>query len=90
MANTFRPDRKGISEILKKQTAGAINGLASQIHSQAQASVYSDVEVTMEPYTTDRAAASVTIADPRGLEMQARDGVLTRAAATLGLEVRSK
>lgn len=90
MAGPFRPNRKGISEILKTQSAAAVNDLAAQIQGQAQASVGDEAEVTMEAYTTDRAAASVTIASPRGMEMQARDGILTRAAASLGLEVRSK
>lgn len=43
------------------------------------------VEVTV--YDTDRARASVIIKHPSGLAIQAKHGVLTRAAAEAGLEV---
>lgn len=44
----------------------------------------------VEMTTTDRAHGSVTIKHPAGLAMQAKRGVLTKAAAAAGLEVRAK
>lgn len=41
-------------------------------------------------YTTDRAAAAVSIQHPAGLAMQAKHGVLTKAATAAGLEVKMK
>lgn len=77
---TFKLNRAGGAEVLKQLAAPAINALARQIAAQAGA----DAEVT--EYTTDRAAASVAVP----AEQQAKDGVLTRAAAAAGLEVRTK
>ena len=82
----FRLDRRGVGEVLKSQgTTQLINTVAAQVRDAVD--VDDDVEVTMEPYTTDRGAASVAIEDPRGLELQATDGALTRAAAKVGLDV---
>lgn len=76
----FRLNRKGGAEVLKDLAAPHINALARQVASAAGG----DAEV--EVYTTDRAAASVSVP----AEQQAKDGVLTRAASAAGLEVRSK
>jgi hypothetical protein len=78
--SSFRLDRKGGAEVLKQIAAGQINALARQIAAQAG----EDAEV--EEYTTDRAAASVSVPAAQ----QAKDGVLTRAASAAGLEVRAK
>ncbi|MDL9938685.1 hypothetical protein QSJ18_18215 [Gordonia sp. ABSL1-1] len=86
MAGTFRLDRKGVSFILKNRCADAINALAESIAEQVR-DAHDDVEVEVDEYTTDRGAAAVTIADPRGRQLQASDGALTRAAARFGLEV---
>nr|WP_246461585.1 hypothetical protein [Nocardia transvalensis] len=43
-------------------------------------------DVTVDKYTTDRAAAGVRVPTER----QTKDGALTRAAAALGLEVKAK
>jgi hypothetical protein len=40
-------------------------------------------------YTTDRGAASITVEDVRAMAWQARDGILTRAAGAVGLEVKA-
>ncbi|UVT24972.1 hypothetical protein NXT08_22485 [Rhodococcus pyridinivorans] len=89
--NTFRLDRAGVGEILKSDPVRAMcNGVAEQVAGIVRAEVGDDVEVLVRPYTLDRAAASVVIADPEGALMQARDGNLTRAAAAVGLEVRSR
>lgn len=76
----FKLNRKGGAEVLKQMAAPHINALARQIASAAG----DDAEVV--EYTTDRAAASVSV--PAG--QQAEDGALTRAASAAGLEVSAK
>lgn len=77
---TFTLDREGGSEVLKQIVADEIGALAARIAAEAG----SDAKVKL--YTTDRAAASVTVP----AEQQAKDGVLTRAASAAGLEVRPR
>jgi hypothetical protein len=50
-----------------------------------------DVElpVKVSTYETDRARASVTLAHPAGLAVQAKHGALSRAAASAGLDVNA-
>lgn len=91
----FRRDSSGLAGILKSSdVAGAVHRQAEQVAAQARAqgrSVASGaaLPVTVDDYTTDRAASAVTITHPAGTAMQAKYGVLTRAAAALGLEVSS-
>lgn len=74
---TFRFDQKGVEEILKKMPAREINSLARKVADHA------GEDAVVHEYTTDRAAASVSVPDYH----QAQRGALTRAAATAGLEV---
>lgn len=74
-------NRAGIAAILKSPEVRAMTTAAAQ--RMAAAVDAEDVEVG--EYTTDRNAASVSVP----AEAQARDGALTRAAARVGLEVRS-
>lgn len=76
----FRLNRAGGAEVLKQLAAEQINALARQIAAQAG----EDAEV--EEYTSDRAAAIVSVPAAQ----QAKDGVLTRAASAAGLEVQAK
>lgn len=88
MLGELRLDHAGIAEILKSgPMQAAVTAQAQAIAGQVQTSIDPDAEVVVDEYTTDRAAASVTIKDARGLIWQARDGVLTRSAASTGLEV---
>ena len=77
---TFKPDRQGIEEILKTLPRDEINALAEKVADNAGDAVWVD------SYTTDRAAASVTIPAAR----QAKHGTLTKAASAAGLEVKAK
>lgn len=77
---TFELDHKGGAEVLKEMAAQHVNAIARRVASAAG----DDAEI--HEYTTDRAAAAVRVP----AEQQAKDGVLTRAAAAVGLEVRSK
>lgn len=76
----FVLDQEGGAEVLKELAASAINDLAQQVADDIGEGA------KVKTYTTDRAAATVSVP----AEMQAKDGVLTRAAAAAGLEVRPK
>ncbi|QOC55873.1 hypothetical protein SEA_DIRTYBOI_11 [Gordonia phage DirtyBoi] len=91
----FRLDRRGAGEILKSaESANAVSDVAHKIRDLVDADVNDDpddeIDVIVTSHTTDRAVARVTIAHPRGRELQAKRGALTRAAAKLGLEVRAR
>lgn len=49
-----------------------------------------DLPVTVESQTTDRAREVVGINHPAGMAVQAKHGVLTKAAAHVGLQVKPK
>jgi len=80
-------DYKGIGEMLKVDMRETVDELADQVAARVDAR---GEPVEVRKYTTDRAAASVTIASVAGLAIQAKHGALTQAAASVGLEVRSK
>jgi hypothetical protein len=80
-----RLNRKEIGRILKQDYAEQVNELANKIADEAR-SLVDDDAVSVDEYTTDRAAASVSVP----AELQATLGVLTKAAAKVGLEVQSK
>jgi hypothetical protein len=77
---TFQIDLKAGAEILKELAKAEIDALAKKVADEA------GPHAVVHEYTTDRAAASVGV--PAGL--QAKHGVLTRAAHAAGLEVRLK
>lgn len=93
MARTDLDLHLDLDGLLKSsELARPINALAHQIAAQAShtTTAGTTLPVVVNEYTTDRKAASVTIAHPAGLATQAKHGVLTKAAAAVGLEVRSK
>ncbi len=47
-----------------------------------------DIPVTVSVYDTDRARATVWLSHPSGAAVQAKNGVLTRAASQAGLKVK--
>lgn len=77
---SFKLNIKGGAEVLKELAAQHVNALAQQVADQA------GDEAVVEKYTTDRAAATVSVPAAQ----QAKSGALTRAAAAAGLEVRLK
>lgn len=89
MPSLFKPDRKGIAEILRTQFKDEIHDLAEKVAAEVR-SQHPDADVVVDDYETDRSASSVTIRDVRGKVWQVRDGVLTRAAAGAGLEVTER
>ena len=89
MLESFRIDRRGIREVLTgPEVRQMVDGVAVDIRSRVRAKLRPGTPVTIRSYTTDRAAASVTITDVRGMAWQARDGVLTRSAGEAGIEVK--
>ncbi|WP_043737663.1 hypothetical protein [Nocardia asiatica] len=76
-----RLDHGGISRLLKsREFAAVVKEAADRVAAEA------GEDATVSEYTTDRSAASVWVP----AEQQARDGVLTRAAASVGLEVEGR
>ena len=47
-----------------------------------------DLPVRVSQQTTDRARATVTLAHPAGIAVQAKHGALTKAASEAGLQVK--
>lgn len=83
---TFQLDREGGAEVLKEIVAPHMLELALKVGELADEGAEVAEFSQIKEYTTDRAGASVTVPAHR----QAVDGVLTKAAAALGLEVRPK
>lgn len=83
---TFQLDRDGGAEVLKEMAAATISEIALQVGAAADegATVAEYSQITER--VTDRFVASVKVP----AERQAKLGVLTRAAAAAGLEVREK
>lgn len=97
MAVTFQLDRAGLRQALKSpQVRTGINSVARTVAKNVEGQGHmvdhnrDALPVDVEPYTTDRAAASVTLAHPAGAAIQVKHGALTRAAAAAGLEVTAK
>lgn len=91
MANVeFKRDTGGIAAILKSGAfAGAVAERAASIASAAR-SARPEADIVVDHYTTDRAAASVTVRHRNAQQWQAEQGLLTRAAAGAGLEVTGR
>jgi len=82
-------DSAGIREVLKSDgVREMVDGVAEDVRARTRAKLPPGTPVQIRKYTTDRGAASVTIAHARGMGWQARDGVLTRSAQEAGAEVR--
>lgn len=83
-------DSDGIEEVLRSpEMADLMLSTAEEIDG-AMLPLPDGDPVVIDQYETDRQAASVTIAHPLGKLWQARDGVLTKAAAAVGLDVKEK
>lgn len=90
MAESFRLDRRGVSQLLRDQLGDVATAAAHDLADQVR-SAYPELAETVdvEEYTTDRGAASVMVQDPSARELQVREGLLTKAAAKVGLELKS-
>ena len=87
--STVRLDIKALSKATQKELAGVVSEMAGAIRDAASAQVPDDVpvEMRMEENAMGAPVGLVTITHPSGMARQARDGVLTRAAASSGLDV---
>lgn len=83
-------DYEAIGRVLTGTLRPVVTRAAANVAARAKGLVDKDVPVRVRPYTTDRAASAVVIAHPSGVALQAKAGVLTRAAAAEGLEVTSE
>jgi hypothetical protein len=88
---SFTLDRRGVRQVLTSpEMAAHVNGVAHRIANNVRGRLPDpSAVVRVEPYSTDRAAASVVVLDVRAMAWQARDGILTRAAGDAGVEVRA-
>lgn len=83
-------DSAGIRQLLRGDDVRLlIDAAAEDILARVKDALPPGTPVVLNRYQTDRGAAAITIADLRGMAWQARDGVLTRAAAQAGLEVKA-
>ena len=82
-----RLDHRGIAEILK---SAGVRGQVSALARKVAAGIPPDLNPTVDNYTTDRAASSVTMKHARAMASEAKHGHLSRAAAAAGLQVRSR
>ena len=88
-------DPAGMAEILTRNMRGAVDEAAAAIAANVDVGNVTDAKVSVRSGVTDdmrinRARATVTIAHPAGLAMQAKHGTLTKAAAAAGLTVKGK
>ncbi|MEV5688645.1 hypothetical protein AB0L68_36615 [Streptomyces sp. NPDC052164] len=89
MLERLELDPRGIREFLGgAEVRQMVDGVAVDVQARVRARLPPGTPVRVKLYTTDRGAASVTIADVRAMAWQARDGVLTRAAGEAGIEIR--
>lgn len=90
MLERFELDSRGVREILRgEEVRQVIDSLASEVAANVRALVPAGTPIEVRGYTTDRGAATVVVADPQAMGWQARDGILTRAAGSAGLEVKA-
>jgi len=79
-----------VGRILREDMREPIDELAAAIADAVEIPTHPDAEIMVRSYTTDRAAAAVSIAEAYGLNVEAVHGPLRKAAASLGLDVKSK
>lgn len=89
MTSTVKINHKAVEEVLTVMMRKPIDEMAARIAAQVDVGNVVDAKVEVRSYTTDRAAAAVTIVHPAGIAMEAKHGTLRRAAAAEGLEVHA-
>jgi hypothetical protein len=84
----YKRNSKGISQVLRSDRAAAAILDAAETMAATITAEHPDLEPGIHPGTTDRAVVTLAVAGGAGL--QASDGLFTRAAASAGLEVKSR
>lgn len=91
MLSNIKLDHAGMKEMLQSaEVATAVHDLAEEVATELIGRSHPDAEIVVDDYTTDRAASSVTVKHPSALGYQAKFGMVTRAAAEVGLEVKER
>ncbi|MFI6032953.1 hypothetical protein ACIBBD_01985 [Streptomyces sp. NPDC051315] len=86
----FRLDAAGVREVLRSdEVRQMVDQAAEDVRARIRAKLPPGTSVTLRTYTTDRGAASVTIAHVQGMGWQARDGVITRSVSEAGFEFKA-
>lgn len=99
MPNNVKLNHAGVAALLKSSEMDAlVNDAAEKVAANVRSQGHDvgaftgsgeiALPVRVSSTTTDRAHASVTLAHPAGIAVQAKHGALTRAAADAGLDVR--
>lgn len=97
MTIQFHRNPEGVQQILNgAEMLTALRRFADPAAREVQAA-HPDAEVVVDDYKarekgrfTERHATSIKVLDVRGKAWQARDGLLTKAAANQGLEVTER
>lgn len=86
----FHLDAAGVRLILRGNgVRQMVDSTAEQIAAHVRANLPDPAPVEVRGYTTDRGAATVAILDRRAMAWQAKYGILTRAAGSVGAEVKA-
>lgn len=97
MASNVKLNHSGLAAIAKSgEIRALVDAAAEEVADNVRGQgirvegVPGDIElpVTVTSYTTDRAGASVALAHPSGIAVQAKHGALSKAVSAAGLEVR--
>jgi hypothetical protein len=84
------PEMQALIKAKAEEIADSVRGLNIKVGAFKGGSGEIELPVNVTERITDRAHATVTIAHPAGLAVQAKHGVLTKAASQAGLRVRGK
>lgn len=80
-------DYSEIGRVLRSPEAAALVANAAEV---VAGNIKGSADVYVDHYETDRAAASVTLADSRALDRELLTGQLAEAARSAGLEVHAQ
>lgn len=92
----LRLDHKGMKEMLKSDPVTRVIYAATQeVVANAESNMSSavpdlDFEVNALNFITDRTSYVIQVKHPRAIHFEGKYGILTRAAASAGLEVKEK
>jgi hypothetical protein len=94
VANRLRLDHKGLAEVLKWETLAvdtmaAARRIAEGAHHTTRQGVTVRATV-IRRRTTDRVGAVVALSHPAGAAIEAKYGVLAKAASAAGMPVKAK
>ena len=84
-------DYEAVGKILRERMAGPVHAAAEKIAKQAKGSDYvHGGKVSTKDLVTDRAITVVMFSQPNAEAIEAKHGLLTKAANANGFEVKSK